>query len=46
MKNLKDKIEAIPEKDFYTSGQTDVELEAYGDDNYIISMHIEEVRDE
>ena len=36
MKNIKQKIEAIPVKDFYCGGTTSIDLEAYGDHIYVI----------
>jgi len=43
--NIENIIESIPIENFYTSGHTDVELEAYGEYNtYIIPIHIEALR--
>ena len=43
--NIKNIIESIQVANFYTSGRTDVELEAYGEYNtYIIQIHIESLR--
>ncbi len=46
MKNLREDIEKIPERNFYGCGSTDAELEAYGDETYIIPLPLTLVRDE
>lgn len=46
MKELYKKIEAIPERNFYGCGSVDAELEAYGEETYIICLPIEVMRDE
>ena len=44
--NIKNIIESIPVENFYTSGHTDVKLEAYGDEHlYVIQIWIEALRD-
>ena len=43
--DIKNIIESIPIANFYTSGHTDVELEAFGDERlYVIQIHIEALR--
>ena len=46
MKNIKEEIEKIPERNFYGCGSVDAELEAYGDKTYIIPLPLTLVRDE
>ena len=43
---LKIQIEAIPEGNFYGCGSVDAELEAYGDETYIIPLPLTLLRDE